>query len=88
MTPPALTQTILACALDCVLRGLFQDPACLAYVHSMLRRPLPPETLPPAGSRPHALARTTIAVGTRVTVRPPHRTVRADFPHTAPTSGV
>jgi hypothetical protein len=28
------------------------------------------------------------AVGTRVTSRPPHRTVRAAFPHTAPTSGV
>jgi hypothetical protein len=27
------------------------------------------------------------AVGTRVTSRPPHRTVRAAFPHTAPTSG-
>ncbi len=29
-----------------------------------------------------------IAVGTRITARPPHRTVRAGFPHTAPTSGV
>jgi hypothetical protein len=29
-----------------------------------------------------------VAVGTRVTARPPHRTVRAAFPHTAPTSGV
>jgi hypothetical protein len=29
-----------------------------------------------------------IAVGTPVTERPPHRTVRAGFPHTAPTSGV
>jgi hypothetical protein len=29
-----------------------------------------------------------IAVGTRVTARPPHRTVRAAFPHTAPTLGV
>jgi hypothetical protein len=27
------------------------------------------------------------AVGTRVTSRPPHRTVRAAFPHTAPTLG-
>src|ERR1700758_3936243 len=27
-----------------------------------------------------------IAVGTRVTSRPPHRSVRAAFPHTAPTS--
>jgi hypothetical protein len=29
-----------------------------------------------------------IAVGTRITERPPHRTVRAAFPHTAPTLGV
>jgi hypothetical protein len=29
-----------------------------------------------------------IAVGTSITERPPHRTVRAAFPHTAPTSGV
>jgi hypothetical protein len=28
------------------------------------------------------------AVGTRVTSRPPHRSVRAAFPHTAPTSGI
>ena len=28
------------------------------------------------------------AVGTRVTSRPPHKAVRAAFPHTAPTSGV
>jgi hypothetical protein len=30
----------------------------------------------------------SFAVGTRVTSRPPHRSVRAAFPHTAPTSGV
>jgi D-glycero-D-manno-heptose 1,7-bisphosphate phosphatase len=29
-----------------------------------------------------------IAVGTPITGRPPHKTVRAEFPHTAPTSGV
>jgi len=29
-----------------------------------------------------------IAVGTPVTGRPPHRSVRAEFPHTAPTSGI
>jgi hypothetical protein len=29
-----------------------------------------------------------IAVGTPITGRPPHRTVRAAFPHTAPTSDV
>ena len=28
-----------------------------------------------------------IAVGTPVTERPPHRSVRAELPHTAPTSG-
>src|SRR6476660_711581 len=30
----------------------------------------------------------SFAVGTRVTSRPPHRSVRAQFGHTAPTSGV
>ena len=30
----------------------------------------------------------TLAVGTRVASRPPHRSVRAAFPHTAPTSGI
>ncbi len=29
-----------------------------------------------------------IAVGTSITGRPPHRSVRAGFPHTAPTLGV
>ena len=29
-----------------------------------------------------------IAVGTPITERPPHKSVRAAFPHTAPTSGV
>jgi hypothetical protein len=29
-----------------------------------------------------------IAVGTLITERPPHRTVRAQFGHTAPTLGV
>ncbi len=38
----------------------------------------------------HVIARSaaTIAVGTRIAARPPHRTVRAAFPHTAPTSGM
>ena len=31
---------------------------------------------------------TADAVGTLIAERPPHRTVRAAFPHTAPTSGV
>ena|SRR6478672_10493423 len=35
-----------------------------------------------------ALAKLQFAVGTRVTSRPPHRSVRAQFGHTAPTSGV
>ena len=30
----------------------------------------------------------SIAVGTLIAERPPHRTVRAEFPHTAPTLGV
>src|SRR6266704_772396 len=34
------------------------------------------------------IASAAIAVGTPITERPPHRTVRAAFPHTAPTSGV
>jgi hypothetical protein len=29
-----------------------------------------------------------IAVGTLIAERPPHRSVRAEFPHTAPTLGV
>jgi len=35
-----------------------------------------------------ALSGLRIAVGTRITERPPHRTVRSGFPHTAPTLGV
>ena len=34
------------------------------------------------------IRRALFAVGTRVTSRPPHRSVRAAFPHTAPTSGI
>ncbi len=33
-------------------------------------------------------AATFVVQGTRITARPPHRTVRAAFPHTAPTVGV
>ena len=29
-----------------------------------------------------------VAVGTEVTLRPPHRSVRAELPHTAPASGM
>src|SRR5919204_3814518 len=44
------------------------------------------------GPDSHRLDRTSLrlahfAVGTRVTSRPPHRSVRAAFPHTAPTWG-
>jgi hypothetical protein len=41
-------------------------------------------------NRPHALAAREIGSGrdARFIARPPHRTVRAAFPHTAPTSGV
>src|SRR5438067_1660422 len=38
-----------------------------------------------AGSQPQQTA--SIAVGTLIAERPPHRTVRAAFPHTAPTLG-
>src|SRR6516225_1154744 len=43
------------------------------------------QNLPLPDSR--TAARTFFAVGTRVTSRPPPRSVRAAFPHTAPTSG-
>ena len=42
--------------------------------------------LPPLATR--AFGAHAIAVGTPITERPPHRTVRAAFPHTAPTLGV
>src|SRR3954469_3301826 len=42
--------------------------------------------LAPAGS--HQLCLAHDAVGTLIAERPPHRTVRAAFPHTAPTSGI
>ena len=47
-----------------------------------------------SGSRPAKFQKKTslpkirIAVGTLITECPPHRSVRADFPHTAPTWGV
>jgi hypothetical protein len=49
------------------------------------------QTIPMSGlsqSRQFDRAPPTFAVGTRVTSRPPHRSVRAQFGHTAPTSGV
>ena len=45
------------------------------------------QSVPPRGFVPRTQI-PAIAVGTRITARPPHRTVRADFPHTAPTSGI
>ena len=36
---------------------------------------------------PVVIASEAIAVGTLIAERPPHRTVRAAFPHTAPTLG-
>ena len=44
--------------------------------------------VPTADKSPHVRCGSRIAVGTRVTSRPPHRTVRAQFGHTAPTLGV
>lgn len=35
-----------------------------------------------------SLVSPTVAVGTEVTPRPPHRSVRAELPHTAPASGM
>jgi hypothetical protein len=37
--------------------------------------------------RPQLLGVSAVAVGTEISPRPPHRSVRAAFPHTAPTSG-
>src|SRR4029450_7766083 len=51
-------------------------------------------SMPQSGRRPQHHSRhfdglpMTFAVGTRVTSRPPHRSVRAQFGHTAPTLGV
>ena len=44
MTPPALSQIILACALGIILRALFQDLARPDQVHSTLR-PFPANVL-------------------------------------------
>src|SRR6516162_11656794 len=45
------------------------------------------QNLPQAGCE-QSQQTTQFAVGTRVTSRPPHRSVQAAFPHTAPTSGL
>ena len=39
-------------------------------------------------AREHVQAAKVVAVGTAVTCRPPHRSVRAELPHTAPASGM
>ena len=39
------------------------------------------------GKRLNVLAAMNDAVGTGITPRPPHRSVRAELPHTAPTLG-
>jgi hypothetical protein len=47
-----------------------------------------PITVPRTLVGNHSAGSRIFAVGTRVISRPPHRSVRAAFPHTAPTSGV
>src|SRR5437870_2907390 len=57
-----------------------------AMVHSSISEL---STMPAIGhSRRFDRITATFAVGTRVTSRPPHRSVRAQFGHTAPTLGV
>jgi hypothetical protein len=60
-----------------------------------VRRPRPPISLSishqihePGRSSDFKAHVLLFAVGTAITDRPPHRSVRAEFPHTAPTSGV
>src|SRR2546429_6090818 len=66
----------------------FNDPATTEIYTLSL-----PDALPILlGPDLHRLDRTSlrlahVAVGTRVASRPPHRTVHAALPHTAPTSG-
>ena len=47
-----------------------------------------PRTASGTNAHPSVIASEAIAVGTLIAERPPHRTVRAAFPHTAPTLGV
>src|SRR5882762_7903298 len=56
----------------------------------MIKMEHPETVIASAAGRANARPMTgaTIAVGTLISERPPHRTVRAAFPHTAPTSGV
>jgi len=58
-------------------------------VRVLLTRAASDQDFPSSVNVPNAETRpASIAVGTRITARPPHRTVRAEFPHTAPTLGV
>src|SRR6478752_1941467 len=81
------------------LSWLNPTPHAIAVYASQPLSPVAAQHSLPSGRYPllgpdfHRLNRTSlrlahVAVGTRVTSRPPHRTVRAAFPHTAPTSGV
>ena len=69
----------------CFKRGEGKNASSLfgvgSCIHPLLHQTAPPTWLVFLGSADRG-----IAVGTRVTPRPPHRTVRAAFPHTAPTS--
>ena len=59
-----------------VHRGFDMTASCARVYYCNVRPFSPPS------------ACTRLAVGTRVASRPPHRSVRAAFPHTAPTSGI
>ena len=68
-------------------------PRARRELHRRLRRleasvPRPRYQAVDAWVRSPSQQRRTIAVGTRVTPRPPHRSGRAQFRHPAPTSGV
>src|SRR5712691_6440258 len=80
------------------LSRLNPTPHAIAVYASSPLSPVATQHSLPSGRYPllgpdfHRLDRTSLrlahdAVGTLITERPPHRTVRAAFPHTAPTSG-
>jgi DNA-binding transcriptional LysR family regulator len=52
------------------------------------RQPTPAFALLVDALRYRGTSHAVFAVGTPIAERPPHRSVRAEFPHTAPTSGV
>jgi hypothetical protein len=60
----------------------------LILAAAFLTRPLGLELRVLNATMVSEIAAARFAVGTRVTSRPPHRSVHAAFPHTAPTSGV